>query len=337
MKQCTLTVHDEVNIRFTGLDPKIRRELSDKLKYFLQHARHMPAFRLGRWDGCVRFFDVGGRTYLNLLPEIVPILEKHNYSIDVIDMRIDFEADLGTVTKDTFSDITWPKGHPIEGQPIVLMDHQVEVINGFLGDKQCLQEVATGAGKTLITAVLSKTVEQYGRSIVVVPNKSLVTQTEEDYINLDLDVGVFYGDRKEYNKTHTICTWQSLNILMKKTKRIVDLPFTMQDFIEGVCCVIIDECLDGDTMIDTPTGKKKIKDFQAGDSVVSYNEDTGEFVSDTVVKLHVNLPKAESADMYELTMEDGSSVKITGNHKVLTERGWIEAQDLEDGDEVVSL
>ena len=27
-----------------------------------------------------------------------------------------------------------------------------------------------------------------------------------------------YGDRKEFGKTHTICTWQSLNILLKKTK-----------------------------------------------------------------------------------------------------------------------
>ena len=89
-------------------------------------------------------------------------------------------------------------------------------INAFLENLQCIQEIATGAGKTMITAALSKKVEPYGRSIVVVPNKSLVTQTEADYINLGLDVGVFFGDRKEYNKTHTICTWQSLNILMKK-------------------------------------------------------------------------------------------------------------------------
>ena len=77
----------------------------------------------------------------------------------------------------------------------------------------------TGAGKTLVTAALSSITEQYGRSIVIVPNKSLVTQTEEDYINLGLDVGVFYGDRKEFGHTHTICTWQSLNILLKNTKK----------------------------------------------------------------------------------------------------------------------
>ena len=60
---------------------------------------------------------------------------------------------------------------------------------------QSLQEVATGAGKTIITATLSKITEPYGRSLVIVPNKSLVTQTEEDYINCGLDVGVYFGDR----------------------------------------------------------------------------------------------------------------------------------------------
>jgi superfamily II DNA or RNA helicase len=123
---------------------------------------------------------------------------------------------------------------------VVLRDYQVEIINKFLENPQCLQEIATGAGKTLITAALSYSCEPYGRTIVIVPNKSLVTQTEADYINLGLDVGVYFGDRKEYNRTHTICTWQSLNILLKNTKG-GDVDVTIGDFIEGVVCVMVDE------------------------------------------------------------------------------------------------
>jgi superfamily II DNA or RNA helicase len=67
-----------------------------------------------------------------------------------------------------------------------------------------------------------------------------VRQTEKDYINLGLDVGVYFGDRKELGKTHTICTWQSLNVLMKNSASGV-ADFTMLDFIEGVVCVIVDE------------------------------------------------------------------------------------------------
>ena len=105
---------------------------------------------------------------------------------------------------------------------------------------QCLQEVATGAGKTIITATLSHLCEKIGRTLVIVPNKSLVTQTEEDYINVGLDVGVYFGDRKELGKTHTICTWQSLNILDKKTKD-GEAVLTLAEFLDGVQTIIIDE------------------------------------------------------------------------------------------------
>jgi superfamily II DNA or RNA helicase len=144
------------------------------------------------------------------------------------------------VSMDSFSDKVWPKGHVEEGKPIMLRDYQVEIVNNFLKNPQCIQEVATGAGKTIMTAALSKSVEQYGRSIVIVPNKSLVVQTEADYINLGLDVGVYFGDRKEYNKTHTICTWQSLNNLLKTT-RAGEAEINIKEFIEDVVCVMVDE------------------------------------------------------------------------------------------------
>jgi superfamily II DNA or RNA helicase len=75
---------------------------------------------------------------------------------------------------------------------------------------------------------------------VIVPNKSLVTQTEDDYKNLGLDVGVYFGDRKEYGKTHTICTWQSLNNMLKNTKS-GEAEVEIGDFLEGVVCVMVDE------------------------------------------------------------------------------------------------
>jgi superfamily II DNA or RNA helicase len=53
-------------------------------------------------------------------------------------------------------------------------------------------------------------------------------------------VGVYFGDRKEYGRTHTICTWQSLNVLLKNTKaQTADI--TIGEFLEGVVCVIVDE------------------------------------------------------------------------------------------------
>lgn len=92
---------------------------------------------------------------------------------------------------------------------------------------------------TIICGALSKICEQYGRTLIIVPSKSLVTQTEEDYRNLGLDVGVYYGDRKEIGHQHTISTWQSLSSLGKKSG--FDEDFTIADMIEGVVTVIVDE------------------------------------------------------------------------------------------------
>ena len=94
---------------------------------------------------------------------------------------------------------------------------------------------------TLMTAALSKSVEHLGRSIVIVPNKSLVVQTEEDYVNLGLDVGVYFGDKKEYGKTHTICTWQSLNSLIKGVQEGTVDNDLAEFFFDGIVCVIVDE------------------------------------------------------------------------------------------------
>jgi superfamily II DNA or RNA helicase len=243
MRTATIIIRDEVNIKIEGLELDARRSLVNAFKYDVPYARYLPAVRLGRWDGKVSYFQLGGSTYVNLLPEIIPILEKFNYDINLDDQReysISFEFQ--QVTEDSYSHIAWPKSHPAAGEPMKLRDYQVEIINNFLANPQCLQEVATGAGKTVMTAALSDAVTAYGRSIVIVPNKSLVTQTEKDYNIMGLDVGVYFGDRKEWGRQHTICTWQSLNVLLKNTKNgATEDDCTIGEFIEGVVCVIVDE------------------------------------------------------------------------------------------------
>jgi superfamily II DNA or RNA helicase len=239
LSSCKLIIRDEVNIKFEGLSLEARKKLANKFKYEVPWARYQPSYRLGRWDGTVAFFGVGGTGYINQLDEILPILDDLGYDIEVDDHRQHPSIAFEKITEEFWGDKVWPSGHRFAGKPIRLRDDQVEVINNFLETPQALQEVATGAGKTIMTATLSKICEKYGRTMIIVPNKSLVEQTEEDYINVGLDVGVYYGDRKELNKTHTICTWQSLNILDKKSHDTELL--TLAEFTEGVAAIIIDE------------------------------------------------------------------------------------------------
>jgi hypothetical protein len=58
MPECTIEIKDEVNVKIHDLDLATRRQLEKEFKYFLPHAYHVPAYKLGRWDGC-------GKKYLN--------------------------------------------------------------------------------------------------------------------------------------------------------------------------------------------------------------------------------------------------------------------------------
>ena len=334
--QARLIIKDEVNVKIEGLDLVDRKNLVNKFKYEIPGARYQPSVRLGRWDGKVAFFQLGGSSYINLLPDILAYLDSKGYDVEVDDQRTyRTQFEFTEFKEDTFGDIAWPAGHPNAGEPIVFRDYQVEIINNFLQNPQSIQEIATGAGKTIMTAALSKTVEPYGRSIVIVPNKSLVTQTEADYKNLGLDVGVYFGDRKEFGKTHTICTWQSLNILLKNTQNH-EADVTITDFIEDVVLVMVDECFYGDSKVLTTTGYKVIKDMQPGDKVINYSETTKEFKVDTVIKQHKNQTNLHSEKMYELEFDNGVKIQVTGNHKFLTNLGWCRADELTISHEIIS-
>ena len=87
MKQAKLIIRDEVNVKIEGLDLNERRALSNRFKYEDPRARYLPSVRLGRWDGKVQFFQLGGSTYVNLLPEIIPYLDEQGYDIELDDQR----------------------------------------------------------------------------------------------------------------------------------------------------------------------------------------------------------------------------------------------------------
>lgn len=239
MSSCKLVIKDEVNVKFEDLSLDHRKRLHNKFKFEIPYARHLPAVKLGRWDGKISFFGLGGLTYLAMVPQILPILEDAGVYVELVDERTPHEFEFKLIDKDYLSDIKWPNTHPMAGQSIELRDYQIETINKFLEHPQCIQEIATGAGKTIITATLCKLVEDYGRTLTIVPNKSLVTQTEEDFITCNLDVGVYYGDRKELGRQNTIATWQSLNVLEKKSKDEDSEAFA--EAIKNINTVIVDE------------------------------------------------------------------------------------------------
>lgn len=254
-KVATLRVKDQVNIKFEGLDPIVRKEMVKKLSFMNPKARHMPLFKMGRWDGKVPFATIGGSTYYNFLREAATIVANAGYQIELLDERPQWNIDLPLIDNTYLSDCIWPEGHPKAGEPIVLNDHQVTAINTYFtpneyGNRHSMQSISTSAGKTIITACLSKAVQPYGRSLVIVPGKDLVTQTFEDYVNVGLDTGVYFSDIKMTDNKHIISTWQSLTRMYKEEND------NFWKIIDGVVAIIVDEA-------HTLTGKE-LKEMMCG-------------------------------------------------------------------------
>jgi hypothetical protein len=150
MKSCKLIIQDEVNLKIEGLPVEIRRKLANTFKYEIPQAKYQPAYKLGRWDGTVTLFGIGGNGYLSHLPKILEVLESSGVTVtEVDDKRQPVVLDFDEVTPRYWADQgkVWPKGHVMEGQPVMLRDYQVDAINTFLKNPQSLQEIATGAGK----------------------------------------------------------------------------------------------------------------------------------------------------------------------------------------------
>jgi superfamily II DNA or RNA helicase len=314
----------------------MRRKLRDKCSYFDQRARHTMSFKLGRWDGKITFFQISGASYLNMLDLLYPIVSE-KYDIDIKDNREQYNFKFDTINERYWADkgYVWPKGHKFEGQEVLLQDYQYNSVNEFLKDTQTVKQLSTGAGKTLLTATLSHMIEPYGRTVVIVPSKSLVMQTEEQYSELSLDVGVYYGDKKETNKIHTITTWQSLEALRKKDKE--DKTNIFDNITNDVSCVIVDECLSEDTLINTKNGNVIIKDINIGDEVLSFNEITREYEYKPVINTYKNMFISSKEDMYEITIGN-NTIHITGNHKVLLKnRTWKMAKELSVGDDLIDV
>lgn len=85
--KCLIRVHNEVKCTLHGLKEEHLTFLWNKFGPFKNGYKFMPMFKLGRWDGRIRFIDKTGSTYVKLLEMIIPYLENWGYDLDLEDNR----------------------------------------------------------------------------------------------------------------------------------------------------------------------------------------------------------------------------------------------------------
>lgn len=219
-----IEIQDEVNIRFRGVPKYLIEKAQKNVTWHVPGFPHMPAYRAGRWDGTVSLLSTTGKTFLNLHDRVLEVFEEAGYEFDVEDHRHDWSEVVEQMElpgADLFSEYSWPNG-----DPVMLRDYQLNAVHAAIENGQGLLEMATGAGKTLTCAAISKTYSAHGKVVLIVPNIDLAIQTQALFKMLGLDPGIWYGEMKDARDI-TITTWQSLD----------HFPELMAD----VVCVIVDE------------------------------------------------------------------------------------------------
>lgn len=99
------------------------------------------------------------------------------------------------------------------------------------------------------------------------------------------------------------------------------------------------ECLPGETKVFTSEGPRPIKEIRVGDLVLTHK---GRFKR--VVKTFCNLATPDTQIVRLYTSDKPGQKKaphefitLTGNHPVLTDRGWVDAERVNEGDVVYTL
>ena len=84
-------------------------------------------------------------------------------------------------------------------------------------------------------------------------------------------------------------------------------------------------CFTGDTMIETPTGEKKISSIKRWDKIISYEngKKTVEYVKSAII-----YPPSK---VWDFILSNGVKVSATDHHTMLTTKGWKKFGDLELG------
>lgn len=203
-KTCVIQVIDEVNVRLIGLDDHTLKQARDNLTFRVPNSQYMEKVRAKRWDGRVALMTASGKTYRHLLVKILPIIIRSGYEIAIEDKRYDPKIQIAEIGDDLFEGYQHKRFHG------VLEDHQVEAINTLTSHGNGIIALATGGGKTLITAGLSQLYYPFGKILIIVPRIDLVVETYATIQAMGMDeCGMFFGEFKD-PKYITVTTWQSL-------------------------------------------------------------------------------------------------------------------------------
>jgi len=300
-------------------------QLRLSLSKYVKNYFFMTKFKMTKWDGKIDFFKEGGVINFGLWYEIYKICKEYGYPFILENKELFpkdntiIRSDIKNWCDDFYKDHKTKEDITISFYPY---EHQIDAIYKVLKNKFGIIEVATAGGKSLVFGsiifyYLTK-IDPKAKFLLIVPSVDLVTQFYNEIMdynlgyhlenknpcNIKIDEVMSEKPRKHFDKDP--------NIFIGTYQSLVKWP---KEFFKQFDLVCTDECLHPDTIITTRNGKKKIFEIKVGESIYTINEKNGLVEIKEVDFVYKNISKDQQ--MYEIEMENGKKIKITGNHQVI--------------------
>ena len=331
---------ENINSKIVGYLPdNVHKDLDKALSYEIANARHMSLVKRGKWDGVIHLYmrHKGQQFYTGLMAFVREILKKNDIEFQLEDRRIKPKQNLPHLKFEP------PKEWNYEERDYqtFTVDRSLKFTRGILG-------VCTGGGKTLIVTRQIADIKT-APFIFYVLTKDLMYQAHETMTKcLNEPIGLI-GDGKCDIKNINVMTIQTaIRSLNKKKKfNIKDYKFDEEDvwkeedvdeetadkiqrLIRSAKGVYMDECISGDSILQTEKGPIKIEDIKSKKCRYVLSYDGINVVYKSIIKW---IPKG-SQDTVVIKFEDGD-ITCTKDHLIYTSTGWIEAAKIKKGETVL--
>ena len=194
--------------------------------------RFNPLVKRGVWDGYVSYFKDNKWIPAGLWRYVYNTCKEYRFELKINGITELFDKDITAEWFEKYAVALF------EGSEITPRDYQIDAAFNILKFRKCLSELATSAGKTLIsflTVAYLLEREKAEKILFIVPNVSLVVQATEDFmdynfanrINIKIQQ-IYSGQKIRPGRNVVIGTYQSL---VKKDK----------EYFEQFDAVIVDE------------------------------------------------------------------------------------------------
>ena len=208
-----------------------------------------------------------------------------------------------------------PRFYQTEAKEAVIHRIRENSKNGVAS--RILVDAAAGAGKTIMMAIIARHVhERGGRVLQIARQPILAEQTYREFYDFSVPAGMYAA---KFNKR------QVYQVTVGTEGTIVN---GLADFNKPVDLLLIDECLTGDSMIETSDGPVRIDDERLSDLCIKcIDESTGEIFWHKPVRVFTNGIRHVSS----IKLSSGEEIKCTSTHKLLSNGSWVSAGNLSAG------